>query len=137
MKTITKSAVCVAAIGALATVSGAALAQDASQKTLDEITVVAPRMVTRKVVGHSDVGAKIELISLTRHVSYADLNLALHADVTTLHKRIDDIAAESCKQLARMYPLSDPHTPNCIKEAVASAKSQTDKVVADAEKRGA
>jgi UrcA family protein len=110
---------------------GAAIAQE-SRETLEEITVVAPRLVTREVVGRTAVGGKVELISLTRRVNYADLNLENHADAMELEKRIDDTARESCDQLAKMFPLSDPNTPNCISEAVASAKAQKDKAVAAA-----
>ena len=80
------------------------------------------------------VGAKVELISLTRHVVYTDLNLARHADVMTLEQRVNDVAKEACEQLAQMYPLSDPNTPNCVEQALRSAKGQIDEVVAAAEK---
>lgn len=129
--TLSVSALLVSLLAGL-TVSGPAVAQKASQ-TLEEITVVAPRTVTRKTVGRASDGAKIELISLTRRVDYSDLDLAAHADVMTLQKRIDDIARQSCDDLAQMYPLSDDRTPECVRQAVASAKAQVDQAVAAAE----
>lgn len=114
-------------------ITGTATAQQAGQG-LEEITVVAPRAVTRTTVGRTNVGGKVELISLTRRVDYSDLDLAEHSDVMELQKRIDDIAKESCQDLAKLYPLSDPKTPDCVKEALASAKPQLDKAVMAAAK---
>lgn len=114
---------------------GAAMAQQQKKNTsIEEITVQAPRIVQRKAVG--GIGPTgTELISLTRRVSYADLDLALHSDVMKLEKRIGDTAKEACAQLAKMYPFADPNTPNCVEKAVSSAKAQTDEVVAAAGKR--
>jgi UrcA family protein len=116
-------------LGALA--SGTLCAQQSEQR-LEEITVVAPRLVTRESVGRTASGGKVELILLTRHVSYADLNLAMHADVLQLEQRVNDVAKDSCEQLAKMYPLSDPNTPDCVREAVANAKAQMDAAVSAA-----
>lgn len=132
--TLSGSAVFLSLLAGLTIGSGAVVAQQAGQG-LEEITVVAPRAVTRETVGRTNVGGKVELISLTRHVDYSDLDLAAHADVMELQKRVDDIAKESCEDLAKMYPLSESKTPDCVKEAVASAKSQVDKAVMAAEKR--
>lgn len=124
-------ATCLAFLAGLTVQGPTAVAQGSS--SLDEITVVAPRLVKR-TVGRTAVGAKVELISLTRHVVYTDLNLARHADVMTLEQRVNDVAKEACEQLAQMYPLSDPNTPNCVEQALRSAKGQIDEVVAAAEK---
>jgi UrcA family protein len=110
---------------------GAARAQQAS--TLQEITVVAPRLVTRDA-GRTAAGSKVELISLTRHVVYGDLNLTLHNDVMALEKRVNDVAKESCDTLAKMYPLSDPNTPNCVEQATKEAKKQIDQLATAAAK---
>ena len=109
--------------------TGAARAQQTG--SLEEITVVAPRLVKQES-GRSAGGSRVELISLTRHVVFSDLNLALHNDVMTLEKRVSDVAQEACDTLAKMYPLSDPNTPNCVQQAVKDAKPQLDRVVAAA-----
>jgi UrcA family protein len=57
-------------------------------------------------------------------VSYADLDLAVHTDVTQLETRINDTAKEACDDLAKMYPLSDTKTPDCVRQAIAGAKPQ-------------
>jgi UrcA family protein len=122
---------CLAFVAGLAVDGGAARAQQGN--TLEEITVVAPRLVTR-TEGRTPVGGKVELISLTRHVVYKDLNLTVHNDVMALEKRVNDVAKEACDTLAKMYPLSDPNTPNCVEQATKDAKKQVDQVVAAAGK---
>jgi len=117
----------------LGTVAGAvvslstAFAQQSGQKP-EVITVTAPWVVTKEVVSQTPAGGKVEQISLTRHVYYGDLDLAKHADVMTLEKRIGDIAEESCDQLAKMYPISGPNPPSCVDKAAASAKAQIEKL---------
>src|SRR5512143_3103118 len=122
-------ATCLAFVAGFAIDGGTAHAQQSG--TGEEITVVAPRLVTR-TEGRSPVGAKVELISLTRHVVYKDLNLTVHNDVMALEKRVNDVAKEACDTLAKMYPLSDPNTPNCVEQATKDAKKQVDQVVAAA-----
>lgn len=110
----------------------AAFAQQSAQK-IEVITVIAPWSVNKQVVNQTPAG-RDELISLTRHVYYGDLDLAKHADVMTLEKRVSDMAKESCEQLAKMYPLSGPNPPNCVEKAAASAKPEMDKLIAAAGK---
>jgi len=123
-------AACLALIAAMAIDGGIARAQPS---TLEEITVVAPRLVTREA-GRTAAGSKVEMILLTRHVVYGDLDLTLHNDVMALGKRVNDVAKEACDTLAKMYPLSDPNTPNCVEQATKEAKAQIDKVATAAVK---
>ena len=122
---------CLALAAGMAIDTDAARAQEAS--TLQEITVVAPRLVRREA-GRTAGGGKVEMISLTRHVVYGDLNLTLHNDVMALEKRVTEVAKESCDTLAKMYPLSDANTPNCVDQATKEAKAQIDKAVTAAVK---
>ncbi len=130
-KTLTVQAACMVLVASMAIDAGVARAQQAG--TLEEITVVAPRLVTRQA-GRTAAGSNVELISLTRHVVYSDLNLTLHNDVMTLEKRVNDVAKEACDTLAKMYPLSDPNTPNCVEQATKEAKAQIDKLATAAAK---
>ncbi len=130
-KTLTVQAACMVLVASMAIDAGVARAQQAG--TLEEITVVAPRLVTRQA-GRTAAGSNVELISLTRHVVYSDLNLTLHNDVMTLEKRVNDVAKEACDTLAKMYPLSDPNTPNCVEQATKEAKAQIDKLAGAAAK---
>lgn len=105
--------------------SGPVVAQE-----VREIIVEAPYVVHEKV-GRTSSGATVELVTLTRRVSYADLNLAMQADVATLNQRIDDTAKSSCKQLDSLYPL-EPKDPACAKKAVDGAKAQVEAAIAAA-----
>lgn len=97
-----------------------------------ELTVVAPRLVRRPATRENATGAPVELVSLTRRVSYSDLDLAKPADVLELDRRIEAVAREACEQLAGVFPLSDARTPDCVAEAVAGAKTQAERAVAAA-----
>jgi UrcA family protein len=101
---------------------------------VEEITVIAPWSINTETVSQTPAGGKTELISLTRHVYYGDLDLAKHADVMTLEKRVNEIAKTTCDQLSKMYPLSGPNPPNCAEKAAASAKAEMDKAIASASK---
>ena len=48
----------------------------------------------------------LEVIELTRSVSYADLDLLREADVAVLEMRVESAAKMSCEELANKYPLS-------------------------------
>ena len=98
-----------------------------------EITVVAPRLV-RKESERTPVGGKTELVSMTRRVTFDDLDLTMHADVLELEKRINDTAKETCELLASVFPLSDPKTPDCVRESVDKAMVQVRAAIAAAEK---
>jgi UrcA family protein len=124
---------CLTAVGAGVLGLSPVFAQQSGNK-VEEITVTVPWAVTKQVVSQTPTGGKAELISLTRHVYFGDLDLAKYADVMTLQKRVSDIAKDSCEQLAKMYPLSGPNPPDCVDKAAASAKAQMDKLIAAAGK---
>lgn len=125
------------AIPCLTLAAGAALAaappvaRRATART-ELLTVTAPRMM-RRVVGRTEDGGKIELYSLSRTVSYADLNLALEADVVKLQDRIDAAAQDVCRELGRQDPLIQLHDGHCVHNAIAGAMAQAHRVIAAAE----
>jgi UrcA family protein len=88
-----------------------------------ELVVVAPRLVRREV-DRTNAGSPVELVSLTRRVSYADLDLKMHANVLELEKRIENVAKEACEQLAVVFPLSESTTADCVDDAVDGAREQ-------------
>jgi UrcA family protein len=112
---------------ALAAVAGAARAQEQvlirGGATSTEITVIAPRLIRREV-GRTASGSANEQVSLTRHVSYADLDLSRPADVQKLEKRVNDMAKVACDQLAALYPFAAPNTPDCVRQALSGAMQQ-------------
>jgi UrcA family protein len=116
-----------AVIGIFALVNHPAFAQQATETSgvNEEITIVAPRVVQRKVVGRTTIGAPIEVISLSRPVSYADLDLSTQEGRAELRKRIENTAKAACKELDVMYPDSMfqpiPAEQNCVKNASSQA----------------
>src|SRR5579864_5180539 len=84
---------------ALAMPGASTIAQQAANP---EVKIEAARSVER--VGTSATGAPIEIVQLTRHVSYADLDLTTHRGALELERRINDTARAACKQLDTLYP---------------------------------
>lgn len=124
-----------------------ALAQPAPSDAAGEVvTVTAPSVVFHK--SKSSAGTRmtgggmlrpIEVISVNRSVSYADLDLTKNTDVDTFTKRIDDAAKDACAVLDKRYPknIYIPVTPddNCAKNAAGNAMRIADQVIAAAKKR--
>ncbi len=115
-----------------------AIAQQASEEQTSEevqelILVEAP--IERRKVGRADaIGARTEIIELRRQVSFADLDLSKHADVTELEKRIETTAKESCEKLDEMYPLATPDSiRRCTESAIKSTEEKVQAAIAAAE----
>ncbi len=100
---------------------------------IEEITVTAPRQVHQTyVVGRSPTtGAPIEVTTISRAVSYADLDLAKPSGAAKLRNRIDDTAKDLCKELDKLYPM-EPKDRVCAKKADDGAMEQADKAIAAA-----
>jgi UrcA family protein len=81
-----------------------AIAQSSFTQSDEQITVGTPRTVHRQFVGRSASGVPIEELSLTRHISYADLNLNNPADRNELARRITFAVNRACTQLDNLYP---------------------------------
>ncbi len=82
-----------------------------------------------QMVGHVNGEVDPVYLSITRPVSYSDLDLSNPADFQTLRERVYDTAHVLCMRLARRDPMgtldSDPQaTQQCIREASADAMSQ-------------
>jgi len=100
----------------------------------EQVTVTAPREVTRTRVGRSRIGAPIEDITISEPVAFNDLNLKNPSDVEQLNQRVRDAAADGCDEIDRLYPLtrSVDTRRDCIRRAVRSASAQVDAAVAAA-----
>jgi len=118
----------------LAPVCAAAAQQDSP---VPQVTIQASHNVTRKIVGRSYTGIPIELVQLTRHVGYGDLDLAMTSGATELDNRIKATAREACKQLDTLYPLdfSDTSDRQCVRDAVDGAMAQAKQAITAAEQR--
>ncbi len=119
--------------------SGTSQEPSAVPEPTQEIIVVAPEVVQRKTVGRATAtGAPIEVISISRRVSYADLNLSKHEDTDELKKRIAETAKAACKQLDTLYPEAlyppMPSEQNCVKTATDEAQAVAATIIAAANK---
>ena len=116
--------------------TGPAVAQQANEEP-EEVVVVGAPIERHFEGGRSAIGAEIEIIELTRQVSYADLDLSKYADVGVMEQRIETIAKESCIQLNDMFRLEDPAShrsaiSHCTKIAVNGAKEELHLAIASA-----
>ena len=98
-----------------------------------EITISASGL-TKAVVGRTSNGGPIEEVTLTRHVGYADLDLAKTADAAELQRRVDQTAKDSCKELDDRYPFEPKQKQDCTKTTVDKAMAQVRAAIAAAEK---
>ena len=134
-------------ISAALLMAAPALAQPAPSDAAGEVvTVTAPSVVfheSKSSAGTRATGGgmlrPIEVISINRSVSYADLDLTKTTDVNTFTKRIDDAAKDACAVLDTRYPknIYIPVAPddNCAKNAAGNAMRIADQVIAAAKKR--
>jgi UrcA family protein len=109
-----------------------AIAQQVTEE-MEEIVVEAP--IVRRQVGRSASGVKIEVIELRRRLSYADLDLSQHVDVTELKTRIETTAKQSCEQLSDMFPLNPSdrgEVHRCTNQAVDGTEEQVQAAIAAA-----
>jgi UrcA family protein len=95
------------------------------------LTVQAPRVFRRPADGRAR-GTNNELVAIAHRVSYAGLDLAMHADVLELRRRIVESAHTGCEQLAALSPLADLDAATCAREAIDDAMARAQKVVAAA-----
>lgn len=124
-----------AIIAITAAASAPAGAQVGSQTA--QVTVQASHNVHRRQIGMSETGIPLEEISLSRHVSYADLDLTSAQGLDELDKRIETTAKEACQQLKTLYPLEQWETDNaaCVADAVHGAKEQLHAALVAAKER--
>jgi UrcA family protein len=93
----------------------------------EELIIRAPDVVRRPLPRQPGPGAQSpglrnpEIISLTRAVSYADLDLGRPADVQELQRRIGTTARDICAELQRRFPRQNPEfvysATDCVKKA--------------------
>jgi UrcA family protein len=102
----------------------------------NELTVQASRTV-EKQVGRDSHGLAIVDVSLSYGVSYAGLDLASHADVMELRRRVDGAAQKACKELIRQYPIPTETEAQCIKAATERAMLKANELVSAASKAAA
>jgi len=129
--------------------NGPTVAQPASpQPGMHEtVTVVAPYIVRRAGVtpatGTPATGGgmarQLEVVSVDRVVNFSDLDLASPSGAATFEKRINDAAAEACREIDKRYPKNVyiPVSPNqdCVGIAAGNAMKIANELVAAAHVR--
>ena len=92
----------------------------------ENVTVVAP-YITHETQTNLGVGNRgiYDVNSLTKEVSYADLDLSKSSDDDRFIQRINDTAKGACAELKAKYP-DPPHAPvtddnQCMKQATDQA----------------
>lgn len=103
---------------------------------LEQVTVVGQRtlpMVVKQTVVTGYGIKHYDLMTLTHHISYADLDLAQPAGGKTLEHRIRVTADRLCERLANTPP-AEPRSMQCVHEAVQSAMKQARMAIAAAKK---
>jgi UrcA family protein len=86
---------------------------------LSGVTVTAPRTVEQ-----NRDGVTLQVVSMSVHVPYGDLDMRSAAGVAELDKRVAKAADYVCNSLASMYPNGYPETFFCAKQAVSDAQPQ-------------
>lgn len=93
-----------------------AFAQEASEN----VTVFAPYVVKKTSTGMTK--NRVTTVTMSRQVSYSDLDLSTAEGKAALEVRVKETAANICKQLDRRYPgQSFDEDKNCVQEAIDEA----------------
>jgi UrcA family protein len=118
-------------LGPALLVAGMCIGTAAVADTLPTISIQAS-VVNKKVIEMSSSGIPTEEVTVTRQVSYADLDLRTHAGTQALNARVEKAAELACKQIDELYPLEQDEAPNCIKQSVEKADRQVQEAIAAA-----
>ena len=89
--------------------------------------------VVSTVVGRTSLGAPITVMTVTRTVNYADLNLATRSGAAALVKRVKAAALAACRRLDADSLMERPETLACARKAESDALRQVRLAVAVAE----
>ncbi|MHB1871307.1 MAG: UrcA family protein [Steroidobacteraceae bacterium] len=118
-------------LGPALLVAGMCIGTAAMADALPTISIQAS-VVNKKVIEMSGSGIPTEEVTVTRQVSYADLDLRTHAGTQALKERVKKAAELACKQIDELYPLEQGEAPTCIKQSVEMADSQVHEAIAAA-----
>jgi UrcA family protein len=117
------------AVFATLTFSGAALAQQPE----DELVISSTR--SGGLAHGSSSGASEQIISLSRRVNYADLNLGTYSGSQEIEARVRSTAKSLCDKLDQMYPTLDVNTKTCVRNTVSKGMADVRAAIVAAEKR--
>ena len=128
MKHLTANRLALAVAGSLM-FAGAALAQQPE----GEFVISSSR--PSGLGNGSAVGASEQVISISRRVSYGDLNLGTYSGAQEIEARVRNTAKTLCEKLDQSYPRSGLDTDACIKNAVSKGMADVRVAIAAAEKK--
>ncbi len=124
------------ALGAAITVYPAIAQPGSVGPANEQIIVEAPGYVfTRKAIdGRKNHLMNAEVASITRTVSYADLQLWMPEGAAMLKQRVNDTAVQICRDLNNRFPRTSFQVvygkEDCVKSTVDSAMTMVDMVIA-------
>jgi len=129
--------------GALLAASAPGFAQPATSADTspanEMVTVYAPFVVRHKPVKpmmSRTASTGLELVSVSRSVSFHDLDLSKPIDAATLENRVHRAAADACSELDKRFPrsiyLPVPEKQDCIGNAVSEAMVSVKQLIASA-----
>ena len=101
------------------------LVQPPADSMLSGLTITAPRTVEQ-----NRDGVTSQIVHMSVHVPYGDLDMRTPAGVAELSKRVKKAADYVCNQLQVMYPTGTPDDFYCAKQAVTDAQPQVIKASA-------
>jgi UrcA family protein len=116
------------AVFATLTFSGAAVAQEPE----DELIVSSSR--SGGVAHRSSSGVSEQVISLSRRVKYADLNVGTYSGYQEIEARVRSTAKSLCDKLDQMYPTLDVDTKTCVRSTVSKGMADVRAALVAAEK---
>jgi UrcA family protein len=129
--TMMKFALCAAGTLALALAGQPASAQTSygGNPTVgapsEEVIITAPRYHAKR----NELGAQLDNVSLSRDVSFTDLDLRTDRGAHILRERVKETARTLCYQLDTDYLVTEDNSPPCYSTAVRDALGQADAAI--------
>jgi UrcA family protein len=129
---------CTKFAAAILFLSATSIAAFAAEEASENVTVFAPYVVKKVETG--PMKERTTTVTVSREVSYKDLDLATAEGRAALESRVQQMAKDVCSELNRRYP-SNVYVPvssnkNCVKDAINEAMIQVRGVESTAKKIG-
>ena len=119
----------------LSGISCAAYAQQPVPEAREQVTIEAPQYVFKKAPS-SGRQYNWDRVSISRAVSYSDLDLARPADAAELERRVKEAAQDVCNKLYRRFPRYNSLIAvdrKCVNDAIGEAMVSVRTIVAKAD----
>lgn len=104
-------------------------------QSIEEITITAPRVVHETIVaGRSpSTGAPIEETTISRVITFKDLDLTKSSGAEALRSRVRQTARDLCAELDKLYPF-ETRDPMCVRTSSDRAMVQAENAIAEAKR---